>query len=114
MFLSYVMIIFASGLMLFANEGDLIIFIISFSIFWFNLGGWLAIAPSATMKLYGSKHYSQNYGLVFTAYGIGAVVGVSLSGMLLEKFSGYSALFYLVGALSITGLIIAKRLKSLS
>lgn len=114
MFLSYIMIIFASGLMLFANEGDLIIFIISFSIFWFNLGGWLAIAPSATMKLYGSKHYSQNYGLVFTAYGIGAVVGVSLSGMLLEKFSGYSALFYLVGALSITGLVIAKRLKFLS
>ena len=114
MFLSYIMIIFASGLMLFANEGDLIIFIISFSIFWFNLGGWLAIAPSATMKLYGSKHYSQNYGLVFTAYGIGAVVGVSLSGMLLEKFSGYSALFYLVVALSIIGLIIAKRLKSLS
>ena len=34
-----------------------------------------------------------------------------LSGMLLEFFSGYTPLFYLVGGLSFLGIIIAKQLK---
>ncbi|MGL5256880.1 MAG: L-lactate MFS transporter [Proteocatella sp.] len=110
MFLSYTMILLASIIMIFVGTGNSIMFGIAFSIFWFNLGGWLAIAPSATMKLYGTHHYSQNYGVVFTAYGIGAVVGVSLSGMLLNIFPGYSSLFYFVFALSILGFIVAGRL----
>lgn len=111
MFLSYTMILFASIIMIFVKSGNFIMFGVAFSIFWFNLGGWLAIAPSATMKLYGTHHYSQNYGVVFTAYGIGAVAGVSLSGVLLKLFTGYSALFYLVLILSLLGIIIAGRLK---
>ena len=103
MLLSYAQIITAAGLMLWAKNGSVGLFAAAFSIFWFNVGGWLAIAPTATNNLYGPKHYSQNYGIVFTAYGIGAVLGVSSSGVLLDTFQNYDYIFYLVIASCLMG-----------
>lgn len=110
MYLSYGLMIFSSVLISFANRGDVLIYAISFSIFWFNLGGWLAIAPASTLALYGTKHYSQNYGVVFTAYGIGAITGVVTSGMLLELHRNYHYVFYYVIALCLIGIFIASKL----
>lgn len=103
MLLSYAQIITAAVLMLSAKNGSVGLFATAFSIFWFNVGGWLAIAPTATNNLYGPKHYSQNYGIVFTAYGIGAVLGVSSSGLLLDTFQNYDYIFYLVIASCLMG-----------
>ena len=103
MLLSYAQIITAAGLMLWAKNGSVGLFAAAFSIFWFNVGGWLAIAPTATNNLYGPKHYSQNYGIVFTAYGIGAVLGVGSSGVLLDTFQNYDYIFYLVIASCLMG-----------
>lgn len=110
MFLSYGLIITSAILILFANEGDVIIYFISFSIFWFNLGGWLAIAPTSTLALYGTKHYSQNYGVVFTAYGIGAITGVVTSGILIDIHRNYQYVFYYVIALSLIGILMTSKL----
>ncbi len=112
MFLSYGLIISSAILILFANEGDVIIYTISFSIFWFNLGGWLAIAPASTFALYGTKHYNQNYGVVFTAYGIGAITGVVTSGMLIDMHRNYNYVFYYVIALCLMGILLTSKLIS--
>jgi MFS family permease len=82
------------------------LFALSFSVFWFNLGGWLAMAPAATLSLYGQKYYGQNYGLVFTAYGIGAVIGVISSGLIRDLFKSYEAVFVLVAALCVLGVAV--------
>lgn len=103
MLLSYAQIITAAGLMLSAKNGSVGLFAVAFAMFWFNVGGWLAIAPTATNNMYGPKHYSQNYGIVFTAYGIGAVLGVSSSGLLLDAFRNYDYIFYLVIASCLMG-----------
>lgn len=110
MIISYVLIIIAASLMLIANEGSLILFIIAFSIFWFNLGGWLAIAPTSTLNIYGTKYYSQNYGVVFTAYGIGAVIGVVGSGLLLDLLNSYDAIFYFVITLCVIGIFTSHKM----
>lgn len=60
-----------------------------FSIFWLNLGGWLSIAPVGTMRFFGLLHYSKNYGVVYTAYGIGALVGMNLINLGYDLFFGY-------------------------
>lgn len=103
MLISYILIMIAAILMLFANDGSIILFSISFSIFWFNLGGWLAIAPTSTLIMYGTKHYSQNYGVVFTAYGIGAIIGVLSSGLIIDVLKNYHSIFYFVIGLCIIG-----------
>ncbi|MGL5351819.1 MAG: L-lactate MFS transporter [Clostridium sp.] len=108
MLISYILIISASLIMLIASENSIVLYIIAFSIFWFNLGGWLAIAPTSTMGMYGIKHYSQNYGVVFTAYGIGAISGVLISGLLIDTFNNYSYLFYFVICICIIGIILSQ------
>ena len=95
MILSYILIIIAAAsLILF--EKETMLYIITFSIFWFNLGGWLAIVPTSVLKFYGIKNYSQNYGLVFTAYGIGAISGVLSSGILLDLNENYKYVFFYI------------------
>lgn len=106
MLFSYAQIILAAALMLLAKNGSVVLFVVAFSIFWFNVGGWLAIAPTATNNMYGPKYYSQNYGVVFTAYGIGAVLGVSSSGLLLDTFQNYAYIFYLVIASCLIGCLL--------
>ncbi|KGK82245.1 hypothetical protein DP68_17600, partial [Clostridium sp. HMP27] len=70
----------------------------------------LAIVPTATEMLYGAKHYSQNYGVVFTAYGIGAILGVSGSGLILDIFKNYYFIFYLVIGLCFAGCLVTVKL----
>lgn len=106
MILSYSLILAASLLILTASKGDTLKYAISFSVFWFNLGGWLAIAPASTSAMFGSRNYSRNYGVVFTAYGIGAIAGVLGSGILIDLFGSMSNVFYFVAALSITGMTV--------
>ena len=103
---SYILIIIASILMLNAGAGKMIVFTIAFSLFWLNLGGWLAIAPAATGIFFGAKNYSKNYGYVFTAYGIGAILGTLISGRIKDLLGSYIFTFYPTIILAIIGLIL--------
>nr|MDO8135024.1 OFA family MFS transporter [Candidatus Njordarchaeum guaymaensis] len=47
----------------------------------FNFGGNLALFPAATADFFGNKNLGANYGLVFTAYGVGGIIGPILAGM---------------------------------
>lgn len=105
MVLSYALIALASVMLIVYGSDHLFIYIIAFCIYWFNLGGWLAIAPTATMQLFGFKYYSKNYGLVFTAYGIGAILGVLSSGLILDIEHNYYLIFYYLLGLCIFGFI---------
>lgn len=110
MLISYGLISIAAVIMLIAKEGSIILYTIAFCLFWLNLGGWLAIAPAATLSTYGTKYYSKNYGVVFTAYGLGAVIGVWGSGILKDIANGYRPIFLVVVVLCILGLITSQKM----
>jgi len=110
MLISYGLIFLSAVLMLFAQEGSVVLFAIAFSIFWLNVGGWLAIAPASTLSLYGTKHYNQNYGVVFTAYGLGAIIGVITSGLFLDILHSFQPIFYFVLGISVLGMFLAQLL----
>lgn len=100
-------LVFASSIALyFFGGGNPYVYLTSFSMLWLNLGGWLAMAPSITKIFFGTKHYSENYGLVFTAYGTGAIIGTFMSGMLKDMTGSYLAVLPVVMALTILGIII--------
>ena len=75
------------------GKGSAAVYFVAFSLLWLNLGGWLAIAPTATATFFGAKHYAKNYGIVFTAYGIGAILGNLLSGMIHDATGSYLPVF---------------------
>ncbi len=105
--LSFVLILVASAALYLWGEGNAALYFVAFSILWLNLGGWLAIAPTATATLFGTKHYGKNYGLIFTAYGVGALLGGFLSGMIRDATGGYLPVFIPVMILAAVGFLIA-------
>lgn len=100
-------LIFLASLSIFVNPASIIAYTLGFAILWLNLGGWLAIAPTATAFLFGTKDYARNYGIVYTAYGAGAVIGNLLAGQSKDIFGAYLMVFPFVALLAILGILIA-------
>ena len=103
---SFTMILGASLLIFFLGQGNATVYLFTFCVLWMCLGGWLAIAPTATGILFGKKHYAQNYGVVFTAYGAGAILGTLLSGNIKDITGSYLGAFPIVAGLAILGIVI--------
>jgi len=104
--LSFVLIILAS-LLVYMSPANVTIYTLSFAILWGCLGGWLAIAPTATATYFGIKDNARNYGLVFTAYGAGAVIGSLLAGQVKDIFGAYTNVFPIVAVLALVGIVVA-------
>ncbi len=105
--LSYVLILIACVLMINARTGQVATYLIAFCLFWFCLGGWLAMAPTITLRFFNPEQYAQNYGLVFTAYGVGALIGTLVTGGIRDLFGTYNYVFYPMALLVIIGIVVA-------
>jgi OFA family oxalate/formate antiporter-like MFS transporter len=70
-------------------------------------GGYLAIFPAITADFYGTKNIGINYGLVFTAYGVGGLLGTLFAPRVLEITKSYSMAFTVTGILCLLGAVIA-------
>lgn len=104
---SYMLIIIGSIMMLNATEGQVLTYLVAFSLFTFSFGGWLAIAPTATLTLFRAEDYTKNYGIVFTAFGLGALGGTLLAGRIRDIFGSYTSFFYPTGGLAMLGIVLA-------
>jgi MFS transporter, OFA family, oxalate/formate antiporter len=105
--LSYVLILIACILMVNADTGQVATYLIAFCLFWFCLGGWLAMAPIITLRFFNPDQYAQNYGIVFTAYGVGALIGTLVTGRIRDLFGAYNYVFYPMAFLAMIGIAVA-------
>ncbi|HOT42818.1 MAG TPA: OFA family MFS transporter [Syntrophorhabdaceae bacterium] len=105
--LSFIIIFVASAMMLAAGKGSVGLYAVAFCGFWLCLGGWLAIGPAATASFFGLEGYAQKYGVVFSAYGLGAIIGGIISGSAKDAFGSYTIAFYPTAGMAILGIIIA-------
>ncbi|NYT21019.1 MAG: OFA family MFS transporter [Methanomicrobiales archaeon] len=83
------------------------VYIIAFAVLWGCLGGWLAVAPTATASYFGTGDYPRCYGVVFLAFGAGAIAGPQLAGFIRTTTGNYLGVFPWVFFLAIAGFIIA-------
>lgn len=113
--LTFVGIIVAC-LLMFTSYSSVTAFIVAFCLLWGCLGAWLAIAPAATAIYFGMKDNAKNYGLMFTAYGIGAVIGGVVSAEIAATtvvpagatyLDAYRQFFLVVAVLAAIGIVIA-------
>lgn len=101
-------LIFISALLLYVTKDyTTLIYIITLSVLWMNLGAWLSIAPTTIAMYFGEVNYSRNYGVLFTAYGIGAVIGTPMAGLIRTQFGSYQYVFLPIMILAIMGMVIA-------
>lgn len=71
-------------------------FYVAAALIGFNFGANFALFPAATADSFGSENVGLNYGFVFTAYGVGGIVGPILAGMI--KDAGMSYMYAFVPA----------------
>ena len=83
------------------------VYILAFAVLWGCLGGWLAIAPTTTGSYFGTCDYPRCYGVVFLAYGAGAIAGPQLAGFIKTSTGSYIGVFPYVLVLAVIGIIIA-------
>jgi len=56
----------------------------------FNYGANLSVFPSATKDYFGMKNFGVNYGFVFTAWGVGGILGPILSGWIFDASKNFN------------------------
>jgi len=75
--LIFIVVVVVLGLI---NQGQSFsLFIVSMGLFWFSLGAFLAMLPVVARNYFEAKNYASNYGFLFTAYGVGAILGTVFS-----------------------------------
>jgi len=59
-----------------------------------NYGANLSLFPSITKDFYGIKNFGMNYGLVFTAWGVGGFILPLLAGKIFDKYQAFDRAYY--------------------
>ena len=73
-----------------------------------NYGANLAIYPSITKDFYGLKNFGVNYGLLFTAWGVGGyALSKLLAGKLFDAYHSYTVSCYVAAGLLVVAAVVA-------
>jgi len=112
-----IMLVFQAALMFAAipvvtggNSNAMLVTLLA-SFIGFNYGTNLALFPSFAKDYWGAKNYGMNYGILFSAWGVGAFVLVKLSAFLTAKFGGMSTSFTVAGVMLLVGAVMALSLR---
>jgi OFA family oxalate/formate antiporter-like MFS transporter len=73
----------------------------------FHFGGNLALFPLLTAENFGTRNLGANYGLVFTAYGTGGVLGPMLAGGVWDTLHSYRWAFIPASAGCLIAMVLA-------
>ncbi len=78
----------------------------------FNYGTNLSLFPSFAKDYWGMKNFGMNYGILFSAWGVGAFVLVRVAEMLKVKTGGFTASFALAGVMLLVGAMLSLSLRT--
>ncbi|MCJ7597001.1 MAG: OFA family MFS transporter [Desulfobacterales bacterium] len=104
-----IMLLFQAVLMLVAipvvggEKTSPIILVLLATFIGFNYGTNLSLFPSLTKDNWGLKNFGINYGIVFTAWGVGGFVMGRLSQMLIASTGSYTSSFLTAAVLLVIG-----------
>jgi MFS transporter, OFA family, oxalate/formate antiporter len=77
-----------------------------------NFGAMFVLFPATTLQYYGATAQGSNYGLLFTAWGVGGFIGVILAGKILVWTGSYLYPFLLGAAVLAVAVLILASLKA--
>ena len=85
------------------NSGSAVLLVLLASFIGFNYGSNLCLFPSFAKDYWGTKNYGLNYGVLFTAWGVGGFVMGKVSEMINAQPGGLGKSFMLSGILLVAG-----------
>jgi nitrate/nitrite transporter NarK len=78
----------------------------------FNYGSNLSLFPTSTKVYFGGKNFGANYGMVFTAWGIGGFILPRVAQMIFKATGSYDNAYILAGCLLLASAAVALITKS--
>lgn len=85
----------------FSNFSTILQFTIGSAVVGFSYGACLSLFPSTTADYWGTKNLGFNYGIMFTAWGVGGVLGPLLAGKIADMNGNYSVAYLIASSLMI-------------
>lgn len=101
----------AVNMLMFIHYDSALLVALGASVAGLGYGALLALFPSATYDYFGTKFAGVNYGLVFTAWGVGGVFGSLMAGRIADATKSYSLAFTISFILCILAVILTFFLK---
>lgn len=88
-------------LLLFSQMNSFLLLMMGAAIVTFTYGGSFAVYPSAVSDYYGKKNFGRNYGILFSAWGIGGAMGPLFAGWIADGTGNYNGAYLIAGGLSL-------------
>jgi MFS family permease len=82
-------------------------FIVGAAVVGFSYGACLSLFPATTADQWGTKNMGLNYGVMFTAWGFGGVLGPTLAGRIADTTGSYAGAYNIAGMLLIFAFVLA-------
>jgi MFS family permease len=89
----------ALAMVLFSGLTTVASFVIGAAVVGFSYGACLSLFPATAADRWGTKNLGVNYGLLFTAWGVGGVVGPTLAGRIADATGSYARAYDVAGVL---------------
>ncbi|WP_260260640.1 L-lactate MFS transporter [Vibrio intestinalis] len=99
---------------LFATFDSEFTLIIGTAIAAVGYGTLLAVFPTLTAEFYGLKNYGTNYGVLYTAWGIGGAIGAAIVGFSTTNSEGYGLAYTVSAAMMAVCIVLALVTKPVS
>lgn len=93
------------------GSGSAVLLVLLASVIGFNYGTNLTLFPSFAKDFWGLKNFGINYGLLFTAWGVGGLVMGRLSQMLRASTGSFDSSFITAGIMLLVGVGLTFALK---
>ena len=91
---------------LFSGASTITGFVAGSGIIGICYGSCLSLFPSACGDYWGTKNLGLNYGILFTAYGIGGIFGPILAGRIADSTGNYSMAYTIAAGLMVVAAVL--------
>jgi len=107
-----VLLLQACNMFIFTYYNTIPSLVIGASLAGLAYGSLFSLMPSITADFFGIKNMGVNYGLIFTGWGIAAVIGPILGGVVVMKSGTYTVSYILAGVLLVIGTLLTLLIKA--
>jgi MFS family permease len=97
----------ALAMFLFAGFSTVGGFVIGSAVVGFSYGACLSLFPATAADRWGTRNLGLNYGILFTAWGVGGVAGPTLAGKIADATGSYAAAYNVAGGLLVFAVLLA-------
>lgn len=97
--LAVVLLSQACVMLVFPGLDGMVGFFVGSGVVGFSYGACLALFPATAADFWGSKNFGLNYGILFTAWGVGGMFGPLLAGRIADATGSYQMAYYIAAGL---------------